>query len=50
MVVDFIAGLGGREVNKNTVATVVGKARQIADDGRPLDEPMWIDLNCDILP
>ncbi|MGB9436653.1 MAG: transketolase C-terminal domain-containing protein [Desulfobacterales bacterium] len=50
MVVDFIAGLGGREVNKDTVATVVGKARQIADGGRPLDEPMWIDLNRDILP
>jgi pyruvate ferredoxin oxidoreductase alpha subunit len=50
MVVDFITGLGGREVNKDTVATVVGKARQIADGGRPLDEPMWIDLNRDILP
>ena len=50
MVVDFIAGLGGREVNKDTVATVVDLARQTRAGGEPPLEPIWIDLNRKILP
>jgi pyruvate ferredoxin oxidoreductase alpha subunit len=50
MVIDFIAGLGGREVNKDTVAKVAQEAERIASSQKSLDEPMWIDLNRDILP
>ena len=50
MVLDFIAGLGGREVNKHTVAQVVDQAESLAAGGKPLDEPVWVDLNPEILP
>ncbi len=50
MVVDFIAGLGGREVNKDTVVKVVERATEIAGSGQPLAEPEWVDLNRGILP
>ena len=50
LVVDFIAGIGGREVNKNTVAHIAAKAGEIADSGVPLAEPYWVDLDRNILP
>ena len=50
MVVDFIAGIGGREVNKNTIAHIAAKAGEIADSGVPLAEPYWVDLDRNILP
>jgi pyruvate ferredoxin oxidoreductase alpha subunit len=49
-IVDFITGLGGREVNKGTVAKVVQKACEILASGGYLLEPYWVDLNRDILP
>jgi pyruvate ferredoxin oxidoreductase alpha subunit len=50
MVVDFIAGLGGREVNKKTVAHIVKQAQDFAASGEPPVEAVWVDLNRDILP
>jgi len=45
IVVDFIAGLGGREVNEARIVEVVKKARQVGESGLPLDEPYWVGLN-----
>lgn len=50
LVVDFIAGLGGREVNTRTVGQIVQRAQEVARSGLPLDEPYWMDLNKAILP
>ncbi|MEJ2716735.1 MAG: pyruvate ferredoxin oxidoreductase, partial [Deltaproteobacteria bacterium] len=50
LIIDFIAGLGGREVNKKTVARIVKKAEDTAAVGLPLPEAYWVDLNRDILP
>jgi len=49
VVVDCVAGLGGREVNKETVAQVVDLIGKMADSGVP-EEAVWIDLDRDILP
>ena len=46
-VVDFVAGIGGREVNKQTVAQIVDQLEAV--DQVP-DEPVWFDLKSDILP
>jgi len=50
LVIDFIAGLGGREVNKDTVAQVAAKAQEIAAAGQPPAEAYWVDLNRELLP
>lgn len=50
LVVDFIAGVGGREINKKTVGRIVRKAEEVLSSGAPLQEPFWVDLNPDILP
>jgi pyruvate ferredoxin oxidoreductase alpha subunit len=50
MVVDFIAGLGGREINAQTIAGMVERAEEIARSGQPLPESEWVDLNAAILP
>jgi pyruvate ferredoxin oxidoreductase alpha subunit len=50
MVVDFVAGLAGREVNGGTIQRIVGKAREVAQSGAPLPESHWMDLNPTILP
>jgi pyruvate ferredoxin oxidoreductase alpha subunit len=50
MVVDFIAGLGGREVNEKTIRQIVGKAREVLRSGAPLPESYWMGLNRAILP
>ena len=50
MVVDFIAGLGGREINAQTIAGMVERAEEIARSGQPLPESEWVDLNATILP
>ena len=46
-VVDFVAGLGGREVNKQTVAWIVEQLESIREIPA---EPIWVDLNREILP
>jgi pyruvate ferredoxin oxidoreductase alpha subunit len=50
MVVDFIAGLGGRDVNKSTVAHVVQQAEYFLEKGEPPAESQWVGLKRDILP
>ena len=50
LVVDFIAGVGGREINKQTVGRIVRKAEEFLRSGMPPQEPFWVDLNPDILP
>jgi len=49
MVVDFIAGLGGREINAQTIAGLVERAEEIARTGQPLPESEWVDLNAALL-
>ena len=50
MVVDFIAGLGGREVNPKTVAGIVERAEGVINSGLPLPDADWVDLNPAIVP
>ena len=50
LVIDFIAGLGGREVNKATIGEIVEKAEEVLSSGLPLEESQWIGLNRNILP
>jgi len=50
LVIDFVAGLGGREVNEDRVLEIVEKAREIEKSGLPLDEPYWVGLNPGIVP
>jgi len=49
LVLDFIAGLGGREVNKGTIDQIVQKAEEVAKSGLSLPESYWVGLNLDIL-
>ena len=49
-VVDFITGLGGREVNKRTIYQIIQKGREVWASGGYLPEPYWVDLNRNILP
>jgi len=49
-VVDFITGLGGREVNKRTIYQIVQKGQEVLASGGYLPEPYWVDLNRNILP
>ncbi|RLB36675.1 MAG: pyruvate ferredoxin oxidoreductase [Deltaproteobacteria bacterium] len=49
IVVDFIAGLGGREVNEDRIIEVVEKAREIGRSGFPPDEPLWVGLNSSLI-
>ena len=50
LVIDFIAGLGGREINAGTIGRLVKRAEEIARSGQPLPEVEWVDLNPGILP
>ena len=50
MVIDFIAGLGGREINSRTIAKLVDRAEQAYRSGTIMPEAEWIDLNPAILP
>jgi len=49
LVFDFIAGLGGRDINVKTVGRIVEKAEELLETGLPLPESYWIDLNPVIL-
>jgi pyruvate ferredoxin oxidoreductase alpha subunit len=48
-VVDFITGLGGREISKKTVADIVQKAEELLKSGLPLPDSHWVGLNLAIL-
>ncbi len=50
LVVDFIAGLGGREVNQATIRKIVRTAGEVMESGLPLPDSCWVDLNPDIMP
>ncbi len=50
LVIDFIAGLGGREVNKGTVGQMVAELERAAAAGQGPAEAHWVDLQRDILP
>jgi hypothetical protein len=45
MVVDFVAGLGGREINSGTIQRLVARAEEIQRSGQVLAEPEWVDLD-----
>ncbi|MBU1398294.1 MAG: transketolase C-terminal domain-containing protein [Pseudomonadota bacterium] len=48
-IVDMIAGLGGREINPDTVANIVAIAESVADSESMPREPIWIDLNTELI-
>jgi pyruvate ferredoxin oxidoreductase alpha subunit len=50
MVVDFVAGLGGREINTGTIHRLVARAEEILNSGQVLPESEWVDLNPTIVP
>lgn len=50
LVIDFIAGLGGREVNEVAIDEIVKKAEEVLNSGLPLQESHWVGLNPTILP
>jgi len=50
LVVDFIAGLGGREINAGTIGRLVDRAQEIVRSGQVPPEAEWVDLNPAILP
>jgi pyruvate ferredoxin oxidoreductase alpha subunit len=50
MVIDFIAGLGGREINSKTITGLVDRAQQAYRSGIAMTEAEWVDLDPAILP
>ncbi|MGD8564346.1 MAG: transketolase C-terminal domain-containing protein [Desulfarculaceae bacterium] len=50
MVFDFIAGLGGREINSLTVRNLLPRIEKLLDSGPMEWEPEWLDLNTALLP
>lgn len=50
LVMDVIAGLGGREVNANLVKEIVQKTEEMLQSGLSMKEPYWAGLNPAILP
>jgi pyruvate ferredoxin oxidoreductase alpha subunit len=50
MVIDFIAGLGGREINSKTIAGLVDRAQHAYRSGIEIPEAEWVDLDPAILP
>lgn len=49
-VIDFITGLGGREINAKNIFRLVERAEEIFRGGMTLHEPEWMDLNTAIVP
>jgi len=50
MVVDVIAGLGGRDVNESRIKKIVEKVNEAQASGYFLREPYWAGLNPTIVP
>ena len=50
MVISYIAGLGGREINSQTITKLVAGAEKAYRSGQILPEPEWVDLNQAVLP
>lgn len=49
VVLDLVAGLGGREINKNTVRRIFDKSDKALQNKVQSFEPEWIDLNPNIV-
>ena len=49
LVLDLVAGLGGREVNKDTIRRIVKKSKAALENGTVSFESEWIDLNPSIV-
>jgi pyruvate ferredoxin oxidoreductase alpha subunit len=49
LVVDFIAGLGGREVNIEVIAGIIQKAEKVCQEGLPPGESHWVNLDRSLL-
>jgi len=50
LVLDFITGLGGREVNQQTVEEVVAEAHKAVNKELPPAESYWVGLDPSIIP
>ena len=50
MVIDVIAGLGGKIVNKKTVSEIVGLAEEMLASSVAPRAPHWMNLNREVLP
>jgi pyruvate ferredoxin oxidoreductase alpha subunit len=50
IVIDYIAGLGGREINARTIDRLVERSEDIYRSGQVLSEPEWVDLDSAHLP
>ncbi|MBF0529759.1 MAG: hypothetical protein HQK55_10915 [Deltaproteobacteria bacterium] len=50
LILDLIAGLGGREINIKTVGRIVEEAEKALLSGSPWSEARWLDLDPTILP
>ncbi len=50
LVVDVIAGLGGRDVNESRIKEIVDKVKEVQSSGYFLREPYWAGLNPTIVP
>ena len=49
-VIDFIAGLGGREINMEAIRHIVEKMERASKTGVHIQEPYWVGLDPTILP
>ena len=50
LVLDFVTGLAGREVSKETISQIVERSQEMATMGQPQLESYWVDLDREILP
>jgi pyruvate ferredoxin oxidoreductase alpha subunit len=50
LVIDFIAGLGGREINTEAILHIVEKMERASNTGARIHEPYWVGLDPTILP
>ena len=50
VVIDYIAGLGGREINIQTINKLVERAEAVCLSGQAPLESEWVDLNRGLLP
>jgi pyruvate ferredoxin oxidoreductase alpha subunit len=50
LVMDYVAGYGGREINPKTIEKIVLQTENALGAGSPWQEPLWVDLNPALLP
>ena len=50
MVVDLVAGFGGREITLESIGRMVAKVEAVLQTGTPLEESFWVDLDRSIVP